>query len=253
MSSGSLRRGCVGVLLAAGLAGHGHAGPTRLDDLPPVVDNPGSEVEASVSQPAGAAVSGVSNGTAGASVDRVKREPVTTHPGEKLLRPERLDAAFSAGPSAANTARGTPQKIEAGDGRSEDNPTKELAAAALAWMHEVLPWGGSKPSDTSRDMATTAVDGVELPADIDTHRTRSFAPGGAHLAGEAHTGAGPRDVSLSMPPATGRRSSADPAGENSLRALINFGREVVSHPLTWLVVLLIGIGHIVLSLAGRGK
>ena len=127
--------------------------------------------------------------------------------------------------------------------------------AALAWMRDALPWTASKPLGSASTAEATPADESLLPADLSVDQTRAFAAGGAHPTTQADPAIGQRAVSVSMPydPGPDRRAAADPAGENSLRALINFGRDLAGHPLTWLVVLLVGIGHIVLSLAGRGK
>lgn len=127
---------------------------------------------------------------------------------------------------------------------------REVGKAAAHWIKETVPW---LRSDEDESSATKT--GVPDAADWSASPLDGSAPGRGSRAGSTHlTGAvstGPSDPTLTVGyTATEARTAPDP-DQNIVRKAINAIREVLEHPMTWLVVSLFVIGAIAVKKMDR--
>ena len=255
------------MLLAAASAGQGHAGPTRLDDASPL----GERAETSAGAAPNPAASGF--GPAGESSDvgraRPRRETLTLESTERMVRQGLGEAPVSlvgATPTPdlpvsplespeVSRRRQPPALSVQAPVRDEDDSVslaKDVAVAALKWVQGILPLGPSKPAERPVANSGLPAEGVELPMEV---ASGSFSVRPDRPVAEPEITSAQRDVdrAIRSVEAGERRSGVDPAVDDVFLRALKFGRAIVSHPLTWLIIVLIGVGHFIAVRAGREK
>lgn len=254
MGARVVRSGAVAAAIALTCVGPCLGNPIAVDDA--------AQAEADRAQAAGLASPGASASHGGLSGDR--RTPLAADSDEKLLAKERDDAMASArdpalipidtqgvGAQSHPTPSALPKKPEAVAGE-DDDALKKLALNARDWMHDMF----GKPDnaqDNAPDQALPAGPGGDLGLPVE-----SQASGVAPMSQRAQRpvevpapGAGPhRAAAAPVQETAGARLLADSAPEYSIQQALKRCREVLVHPLTWLVIVLIGATRIAMS---RGR
>ena len=212
-------------------------------------------------QAAGLASPRASSSRGAAIVD--PRPSLSSDSDEKLLSQERADAMASArdpalipidtqgvGAQAHPSPSALPKKedeVAAGD----SDGLKKFALTARDWMHDVF----GKPDnahDIAPDQALPGAGGdLGLPVETQSSGVRPMAQRTERPVEMPAPGAGPNHAAAAPARETaGARLLADSAPEYSIQQALKRCREVLVHPLTWLVIVLIGVTHIAMS---RGR
>lgn len=265
MSSASLRRGSI-LALALASAGPGRAGPTHLDDASPM----GERAEASAVAAPNPAASAVAGDLTDVGRSRARREALTLESTERMVRQGLGEAPVSVGgttplppfpgspveaPDATRKGRPPGFAVQAPVGGDDDNPSlaKDVAVAALKWVQGILPLGPSKPAERPAGTSGVPAEGVELPMEV---ASGAFSVRPDRPVAEPEITSAQREVDRAIRSAVeapDRSNAVDPVIDDVFLRAIKIGRAIVSHPLTWLVVVLIGVGQVIASRAGRGK
>jgi hypothetical protein len=210
------------------VAASGHAAPVTLDQAPsppavelpapPPAPAPAPPVEARARPRSLAALPEASGAQAHAFDARTER-PIG-------LPPTR---ATTARPDGGKPAQAPPASGPSGEGTDFDPDLKEAAKAARQWVEESVPWARSTPKDAD-----------DSPEQRAPHRDATgpeqAAPG--QYPGAAGNSRGPR-------------VAAAPAEFNLVGEILRFAKDVLGHPLVWLVVALIVIGSAGMSMTKR--
>jgi hypothetical protein len=201
----------------------------------------------------------------GAAGDR--RPSVSSDSDDKLFSQERADAMASARDPAllpidmqgvgarAHPAPSALPKKQADDPGSDNDGLKKFALSARDWMHDVfgrpdnaqdLPPGDALPG------APGAPGDLGLPVETQSSGVRAMAQRTERPVEVPAPGAAPHRGAATAPAqeTAGAKLLADSASEYSIQMALKRCREVLVHPLTWVVVVLIGIAHIAMS---RGR
>jgi hypothetical protein len=143
-----------------------------------------------------------------------------------------------------------PAPVARNPSRADDDPwgLRDVGKATLQWVKDAVPWlrsdddardGGRGATLDTADWSASALEGGQagrgalLSANAPPHAT---APGNPLSA----VGYGTPSLPLAAAPE-----------ENIVRVIINAVREVLEHPMTWLVVALIAIGGIAVKKLDR--
>jgi hypothetical protein len=280
MHFGSLPAGWVAFALMCALASGVRAGPIALEEARTAIE-PAAEAKlegagdatagtstravtstgAAPESGAGAAASrraraeGAEPGAGGGAAPRELRTgpaPQSTGTGaaaERLANVLPTDARRSSVPPRTPTTQGAPA--------DDDGLTiKAVASTAKAWINENMPWvRGQDDADKPAVNAGPPAEGSEFAAELGLDAGSSFDLRGERGAAQPGTATGERDVTFSGSSADRieRGRLAERGGENWLKEAVRFGRDLVEHPLTWIVLVLVGLVHVALSRAGRGK
>lgn len=206
------------------LTGNSWAGPVQEADTrdaeqlaPPMltggvlgqVDTPELAASASALPASGSAESGAA--TSALAREVMKEAEADAHAAEQV-RHARALARTQAASAAGGQARATDAE--------DDLNLREMGKAAVRWAKTTLP-GLSDEADAEKNAHADQIQWVDT-ADAKSSETPTAAGAGK---------AAPR--------------TAMSSDENFVRAAIGFIREVVGHPMTWLVVFLVVVGGIV--------
>ena len=256
------------MLLAAASAGQGHAGPTRLDEASPLDER--AETSAGVAPNPAASAFAPRGDSYDAGRARPRREPLTLESTERMVRQGLGEAPVSMVGGATPTPDLPISPVESAEvshkrrppalpvqapARDEDDSVslaKDVAVAALKWVQGILPLGPSKPAERPVGTSGLPAEGVELPIEA---ASGSFSVRHDRPVAEPEISSAQRDVdrAIRSVEAAERRSGGEPTVDDVFLRALKFGRAIVSHPLTWLVVVLIGVGHFIAARAGREK
>ena len=273
MSFGSIPRRCLATALAGAIASVVHAGPVLLDDAASAAEPLDAKIGNGATPHADSVGIGPHADPAGAVARRARADAAESNPADKPALRERREPSLSAigrGPLPERLGRAPPDTSRRAGGpdgspgparppHADDGlatATKSMAVAALAWINEALPWARSKPAGEQGEPKPSApAESGEFAAEMGIDNAAAAGWRADRHSAEPNAAGTAREVtfSTSTTDRPERRYEADPAGTNWVRESVKFGRELVQHPLTWLVVLVIGIAHILLSRAGRGK
>ncbi len=219
------------------------AGPVALDDA-----NAAAGYEASVLKssepPAGTASSSGQRTTKRIAYDTVSR-PVSA--GQDI---DDLDNATSVaqmiGPRTTAAGKGNGQVSSTASGPATSGASNEpatlarLAKSASKWVHGAMPWSHPENVEGAKPDGAGA-------AGIDS---AGFSDSGA----VGQRGARPSSSDANYEKAadgTGYDRPRHPYYDNPLRQAIKMWRSFLTHPLTWLVIVLIGAGFAIVSIARR--
>ena len=219
------------------------AGPVALDDAKAASGDEMSVLESS-EPPAGTASSTGRNAAKRIAYDTFSRPTLASHDIDNL------DYAASApqmsGPQTTAAGKGNAQVSSAASGAAASGTSNEpatlarLAKSTWKWVHDAMPWNHPENAEGAElDGAGAAgVDGA------------GFSDSGA--AGQR--GARPVSGDSNYDKAAGGArydGPRDPYNDIPLRQAIRMWRSFLTHPLTWLVIVLIGAGFVVVSIARR--
>jgi hypothetical protein len=244
-------------LLVAFAAASVQAGPVPLDDDKPNVANDAALVDPAESPaPAASDASALGALRRGESAARspAKRVVYDTF-ARGVAGAEGIDdldyaaSAPQAGPGhGASSGRGKDATLPANAASAgakakaadEPNEWKSLAKSTWKWLHDALPWNHSESEDGQDVDGAARTDGAGFA------RGDDLAQPGPR--------AGPNSAALGRPgDGSGYEKPRDSYGDNPLRQAIQTWRSFLTHPLTWLVVALIGAGRVAVSIAGRRR
>jgi hypothetical protein len=234
------------------------AGPVTVDDAPGQTEGangapatlpgllPAAQGEALLA-PGGAAkaaapaasASGDSHASSSAMAAEMLKEAeagaAATEPPRKATRAN----AQAAGPTTASSASARNQARAIDDERR----LREVGKAALHWLKETIPWlrSDADEGDGHRNGPPQAADWSASP--LEGGRT-----GGNAFAGSPHTANPAGQVPPDPGSSVGYGSTAPPKflapEENIVQVFAKVVREVLEHPMTWLVVALVVVGAI---------
>lgn len=150
--------------------------------------------------------------------------------------------------TAAKPAPSAPSKRPAANAPDDPWGLRGMGKSALQWVKEAVPWlrGAEKTSDADQGKAVDMPDWSASPLEAGQagrgERPRSSQSPGTSAAGDPLSAVG-----YGNPAPTQRMSSE----ENLLRIVVSVLREVLEHPMTWLVISLFVIGGIVVKRIDR--
>ncbi|MEN3349725.1 MAG: hypothetical protein V7632_3360 [Bradyrhizobium sp.] len=217
-------------LLVTGGAG---AAPVRLDQVPapaPSLEAPAELLQAPAAAQAVPVVPRAQPGPLAAQVEGSGSQTHVFDPASERTLSRSTRRPDAQGPAAGKTAPAP--IVSASDGADIDPDLKEAAKAARQWVEESVPWAQqrSKGQDDSSEAHSRQRDATESEAE------RAIA--GELYPGSATDGRGPR-------------MGTPPAEMNIGTEAVKFIKEVLSHPMTWLVVALVVMGMVAVSMAKR--
>lgn len=153
-------------------------------------------------------------------------------------RPRREEAR-GAGPSASHAL-----PAARGQAAADDDPwgLRELGKATVHWVKETLPWLRSDTDEQERAAAVhDAADWSASPLDRDARHAPNRPPAASPTV----------DVDAIANVANAGPARVFDPEQNVIRVVINTLREVLEHPMTWLVVSLFVIGAVVVKRIDR--
>ncbi len=146
----------------------------------------------------------------------------------KSIRPK----AASSGPQTGGKSAAAGAAVETAD---IDPDLKEAAKAAREWVREAVPWAQkSNASDAAPDPSQEAGTGAD----------GSLAPNGARAGSTGPNAAGTADQRTS-------RGAAQAVQVNFVGEIIKVVKDVLAHPMAWLVIGLIATGSVAVSMTKR--
>lgn len=155
--------------------------------------------------------------------------------GHEAVRPPRRDAAGAASAAAPGERTHQPKR--------DDDPwgLRDIGKTALVWAKSAIPWLRSEDDETGKEVVLKPADWSASSLGHDGARSAGrTAEAGSHAQPEAEVIYGEAQ----------RAQQAN--GENNLvREIIEVMRQVLEHPMTWLVVSLFVIGGIVVKRIDR--
>jgi hypothetical protein len=231
------------------------ANPIQADDAAAQLDAAGSA--------AAQASTGASRPLAG-----VGRPSASTDSDDKLLAREPADGMVPARDPAllpidmqgvgagAHSASAALLKKQAGDPGNDNDGLKRFALSARAWMHDVFAQpdkAQDNPSGDALPVSPGAAGDLGLPVETQSNGVRAMAPRAERPVQVPAPEDGLQRGAAGVAPlreTAGARLLAESAPEYAIQRVLKRCREVLFHPLTWLVVVLIGATHTAMS---RGK
>jgi hypothetical protein len=218
-------------LLVTGGAG---AAPVRLDQVPapaPSLEAPAELLHAPAAAQVVPVVPVVPRAQPGPLAGQLEGSGFQTHvfePASERTLSRSTRRPDAQGPPAGKTAPAP--IVSAGDGADLDPDLKEAAKAARQWVEESVPWAQqrSKGQDDSSEPHSRQRDAIESEHAI---------------AGELY----PEGATDGRGPRMGTPLAEMNIGTEALK----FIKEVLSHPMTWLVVALVVMGMVAVSMAKR--
>lgn len=171
------------------------------------------------------------------AVEIIKEADAGATTAEAPRNPARDGARAAAAPA-------TPTPSPRNQASPDDDPwgLRDMGKTAVQWVKDAVPW--LRSDEDERDAGRT----VSLDeADWAGGSGRGAKPGNVHLHATANA-AGPESTVVYGDAA--RPKPAEP-GENVVRMVLDVIREVLEHPMTWLVVALFAIGGIVVKKIDR--
>lgn len=208
-----------------------HVGTSDARTTPGLSDQPLNDGTAA---PAAAAASG-----SALAMEIIKETEAGTAAVDAPRRPGGESASAVAQP-AVPRARGNPS--------DDPRELRDMGKSAVQWLREAVPWLRND-EDTRDDGQGTALDAAEWSA--------SPLDGGQAGRGARLASSQPPVAAAGMDPATvvGYGDAARPLGtdpeQNAVRVVIKVLREVLEHPMTWLVLSLFVIGGLVIKKIDR--
>lgn len=152
---------------------------------------------------------------------------------------------------APHTPPQTPAQLARNQAPADDDPwgVRETAKAAVHWVKDAVPWLRSDDDarDAGRAVAPDQADWSASP--LEGGAQRGARPGTAHLP-TANAATTDPLTTVGYGDATPRPKYAS-AEPNIVRVVIETIREVLEHPMTWLVLALLVIGGIVVKKIDR--
>jgi len=195
---------------------------------------------------------------------------IAAHPDEAASAPEQewteLKEAAAAD-AEARPARGAQPRLSPGGLprpaqaplQEAPPPLKEAAKAVHGWLRDVVPWAFSDPVDRaeSRPVAGDGGGGADPTAAVGYDAIGGDPLHHAHPAGPSTAAAGMPQAAVqwqgSAAPRDQRRVDHGPIDDPVQRA-IQFVRELLEHPMTWLIIALVLLGQgAVMLLTRLGK
>lgn len=151
----------------------------------------------------------------------------------------------------AHSASGIKNPDSAGRGVSDDpEPLEELrdfGKAAVHWLKDAIPWLKSESADSFKPIGTGPLEWSGAPAGV----TAPSRAGQAPLASGTETQTGAMEQASVGRYDEHSRKEAIQAERNVIREAVQMLRNVLQHPMTWLVVSLFIVGGIAMSVADR--
>jgi hypothetical protein len=177
------------------------------------------------------------------AVEIIKEAEAGTAATETPRQPARENARSAAQPTAPGPSARPPT-----GGNDDPWGLRDMGKTAVQWVKDAVPWlrsdedsrdaGQNKPLDTA-DWSASPLDGGQ-------------AGRGARLASDPPPATGPGAYPLStVGYGDPDRPKVAPPDENIVRMIIDVLREVLEHPMTWLVISLFVIGGIVVKRIDR--
>lgn len=163
------------------------------------------------------------------AAELMREADVTTNAGEALPAPKRL-AAQQAG-QVPKTVTMPEQRRASVDG--DDWDLKVLGRSAVGWLKERVPWLDANGTSDAIGSSTTKVEWADGTSNPQSVGTADMAP---------RYGSKPQDTGGRTQPGYER---------NVVREFVQLIRDLLDHPMTWLVIVLFVVGGIVMSKADR--
>lgn len=249
--------GLVAAWVAAGTVAQ--AGPVSLSELPPPVAPAAPRADAAfqdrlgTATEAGDAAAGAArrffdgdSPARGAAARPLAQAPVQrADPAEPAPRPAGMVGTPRPLPDPGSPVPGQPSAPQT----AGPLPAKEFARGALDWLQDLVPW--ARKSDGAANAAA-----VDVPIQLDASGSDADFGTAAGRGGDGFRPAlDPRAAVLAPPGAdpAERRHAAGSSFDEGLRSAVAVVRLMLAHPLTWLVLAILGIAQFVVSRDRRDR
>ncbi|MBC7482366.1 MAG: hypothetical protein H7337_10830 [Rhizobacter sp.] len=220
-----------------------HAVPVALDDAKAASGDEVSVLKSS-EPPAGTASSSGRSAARRIAYDTVSRPTSASHDIDDL--DYATSAAQMIGPRTTAAGKGNAQPSSAASGPAASGASNEpatlarLATSVSKWVHDAMPWKHPENAGGAEPDGAGSIDSA------------GFSDSGAAGQRGARPVSGDADYDKDAGGARYDRPR-DPYDDNPLRQAIKMWRSFLTHPLTWLVIVLIGAGFVVVSIVGRRR
>lgn len=208
------------------------SGPGTRMAQPPVM--PGAVLDAAVAGAPQPAASDAATSASAMAADLIRDADAAEQAASESPKP--------SGRGAPRQASKTTPKAQ--PGRTDEWDVKAAGKAAWDWLKDHAFWRRGDGEQTTEGEVTPAHDPwtqTSLPGE---GRVSTALPTGA-------IGASPYQGVNSSPPDAGARAAKNETGSNLVREAVQLARDIMEHPMTWLVMGLIVVGWIAVTKMDR--